>query len=82
MVSSGAKCTSRSILKWAKNIEVDWRYIDGSQPQQDAFSESLVDCLSIERLNEQMFANLDDARRKFALGHVIPMSSGTASALI
>ena len=32
--------TSRAILKWANDNDVDWHYIDPGNPQQNAFIES------------------------------------------
>ena len=46
---------------------VDWHYIDPGKPQQNAFMESFNGSLRDELLNEEMFDNLDDARRKLAL---------------
>ena len=34
---NGTKFTSRAILKWAGNNDVDWHYIDPGKPQQNAF---------------------------------------------
>ena len=38
MVSdNGTEFTSRAILKWANDNDVDWNYIDPGKPQQNAF---------------------------------------------
>ena len=37
---NGAEFTSRAILKWAGDNNVDWYYIDSGKPQQNAFIES------------------------------------------
>ena len=47
--------------------DVDWHYIDPGKPQQNAFIESFNGSLRDALLNEEMFDNLDDARRKLAL---------------
>ena len=57
---NGTEFTSRAILKWARENDVDWHYIDPGKPQKNG---SLRD----ELLNEEIFDTLDDARRKLAL---------------
>jgi putative transposase len=37
---NGSEFTSRAILKWAREIRVEWHYIDPGKPQQNAFIES------------------------------------------
>jgi len=64
---NGTEFTSRAILKWAKDNEVDWHYIDPGKPQQNAFIESFNGSLRDELLNEELFDTLDDARRQLAL---------------
>jgi putative transposase len=64
---NGTEFTSRAILKWANDKDVDWHYIDPGKPQQNAFIESFNGSLRDALLNEEMFDNLDDARRKLAL---------------
>ena len=63
----GTEFTSRAILKWAGDNDVDWHYIDPGKPQQNAFIESFNGSLRDELLNEEIFDTLDDARRKLAL---------------
>jgi len=77
---NGTEFTSRTILKWATENDVDWHYIDPDKPQQNAFIESFNGSLRDELLNEELFDSLDDARRKLALwrydyNHVRPHSS-------
>ena len=77
---NGTEFTSRTILKWANENDVDWHYIDPDKPQQNAFIESFNGSLRDELLNEELFDSLDDARRKLALwrydyNHVRPHSS-------
>lgn len=59
--------TSRAILNWANDNDVEWHYIDPGKPQQDAFIESFNGSLRDGLLNEEMFESLDDARQKLAL---------------
>jgi len=63
----GTELTSRAILKWANDNDVDWHYIDPGRPQQNAFIESFNGSLRDELLNEELFDSLDDARKKLAL---------------
>ncbi len=77
---NGTEFTSRAILKWAGDNDVDWHYIDPGKPQQNGFIESFNGSLRDELLNEEIFDSLDDARRKLALwrydyNHVRPHSS-------
>jgi putative transposase len=64
---NGTEFTSRAILKWAGDNDVDWHYIDPGKPQQNGFIESFNGSLRDELLNEEIFDTLDDARRKLAL---------------
>jgi len=64
---NGTEFTSRAILKWAGDNKVDWHYIYPGRPQQNAFIESFDGSLRDERLNEEIFDTLNDARRKLAI---------------
>ena len=64
---NGTEFTSKAILKWAKDNDVEWHYIDPGRPQQNAFIESFNGSLRDECLNEEIFDSLADARRKLAL---------------
>ena len=64
---NGTESTSRAILKWAGDNDVDWLYIDPGKPQQNGFIESFNGSLRDGLLNEEIFDTLDDARRKLAL---------------
>lgn len=64
---NGTEFTSRAILKWAGDSDVDWHCIDPGKPQQNAFIESFNGSQQDELLNEEIFDTLDDARRKLAL---------------
>ena len=63
---NGTEFTSRAILKWANENDVEWHYIDPEKPQQNAFIESFNGSLRDELLSEEWFDSLDDARRKLA----------------
>ena len=64
---NGTEFTSRAILKWANDNDVDWHYINPGKPQQNAFIESFNGSLRDELLNEELFDSLEDARRKLAI---------------
>jgi len=64
----GTEFTSRIILQWASRNKVEWHYIDPGKPQQNGFIESFNGSLRDELLNEELFDNLADARRKLASG--------------
>ena len=64
---NGTEFTSRAILKWAGDNDVDWHYIDPRKPQQNGFIEPFNGSLRDELLNEEIFDTIDDARRKLAL---------------
>ena len=51
---NGTEFTSRAILKWAGDNEVDWHYIDPGKPQQNGFIESFNGSLRDELLNEEV----------------------------
>ena len=63
---SGAR-VAREPEALVRLYSVDWHDIDPGKPQQNAFMESFNGSLRDECLNEEMFDNLDDARRKLAL---------------
>jgi len=52
---NGTEFTSRAILKWASENQVEWHYIDPGKPQQNAFIESFNGSLRDELLNEELF---------------------------
>lgn len=77
---NGTEFTSRAILKWANENDVEWRYIDPGKPQQNAYIALFNGSLRDELLNEEIFDSLDNARRKLAMwrydyNHVRPHSS-------
>ena len=47
---NGTEFTSKAVLKWAKDHDVEWHYIDPGKPQQNAFIESFNGSLRDECL--------------------------------
>ena len=64
---NGTEFTSKAILKWANDNNVEWHYIDPGKPQQNGYIESFNGSLRDECLNEEIFDTLADARRILAL---------------
>lgn len=60
---NGPELTSRAVLIWAAQQQIEWHYIAPGKPQQNGFTESLNDKIRTECLNEHWFCNLDEARR-------------------
>jgi len=58
--------TSRARLDWQNRARVNWHYIAPGNPPQNTFVESSNVKLRGELLNETMFENLADTRRKLA----------------
>lgn len=63
---NGTELTSMAVLKWQKDRDVDWHYIQPGKPQQNAFAESFIGRLRDECLNETLFSSLDEARAVLA----------------
>jgi len=61
---NGPEFTSRALDQWAYDHQVRLQFIEPGKPCQNAFIESFNSRLREECLNEQVFASLDDARRK------------------
>ena len=59
---NGTEMTSRAMLEWINRTGVDWHYIAPGKPQQNGFVESFNGKLRDEYLNEEIFANLAEAR--------------------
>ena len=59
----GTELTSRAILQWQEDSQVEWHYIAPGKPMQNGFVESLNGRFRDECLNEHMFRNLPTARR-------------------
>jgi len=77
---NGTEMTSRAMLAWTNRTGVGWHYIDPGKPQQNGFFESFNGKLLDECLNEEVFANLAEARAVIELwrrdyNHVRPHSA-------
>jgi putative transposase len=59
---NGTEMTCRAILEWTNRIGLAWHYIAPGKPQQNGFVESFNGRLRDECLNEEVFANLAEAR--------------------
>lgn len=77
---NGPELTSRVVLIWAAQNDIDWHYIQPGKPQQNGYTESLNDKSCDESLNEHWFGSLAEARtiietRWQDYNHVRPHSS-------
>lgn len=59
---NGTELTSRAMLIWAAEQNIDWHYITPGRPQQNGYTESLNGKLRDECLNEHWFSDLGEAR--------------------
>ena len=59
---NGTEMTCRAVLEWCNRSGVAWHYIAPGKPQQNGFVESFNGKLRDECLNEEVFANLAEAR--------------------
>jgi len=64
---NGTELTSRAILRWSQQMQVEWHYIAPGKPQQNAFIESFLGRLRDECLNETLFTSLSHAREVLSL---------------
>jgi putative transposase len=62
----GTEFTSRAILRWSQERQVEWHYIAPGKPTQNAFVESFNGRLRDECLNETLFTSLAHARAVLA----------------
>ena len=63
---NGTELTSRAILRWSQERQVEWHYIAPGKPQQNAFIESFNGRLRDELLNETLFTSLKHVREALA----------------
>jgi putative transposase len=61
---NGTELTGRAVLCWAADSGVAWHYIQPGKPVQNAFVESFNGRLRDEFLNEYLFHNLAEVRRR------------------
>lgn len=59
---NGAEMTSRAVLDWTNRTGVAWHHIAPGKPQQNGFVENFNGRMRDERLNEEVFATLAEAR--------------------
>lgn len=61
---NGPEMTSEHFLDWAHKRGIEIEYIEPGKPIQNAFIESFNSRLRDECLNEEIFLNLEDAKKK------------------
>ena len=59
---NGTEMTSRAVLEWCNRSGVAWHYIESGKPRQNGFVAAFNGKLRDECLNEELFANLAEAR--------------------
>jgi putative transposase len=59
---NGPELTSRAVLIWAAENDIDWHYIDPGKPQQNGYTESLNGKIRDEFLDDNWFGNLAEVR--------------------
>ena len=60
---NGTEFTSMAILKWCQEQGIRWDYIQPGKPYQNGYVESFNGKLRDECLNENIFVNLQEAKR-------------------
>ena len=63
-MDNGPEFRSKAVVEWALKNGVRLEYIQPGKPTQNAFIESFNARLREECLNQELFLDLDDARRK------------------
>ena len=61
---NGTEMSSRVFMDWAKRHDIEIEFIEPGKPIQNAFAESFNSRFRDECLNEEMFVDLEDARKK------------------
>ena len=61
---NGTEFTCNAMLAWCKDNKIDWHFIAPGKPMQNGFVESFNGRMRDELLNETLFFDLDQARRK------------------
>lgn len=59
---NGTELTSRAVLQWAQDNNIEWHYITPGKPSENGFTESLNGKVRDEFLNEHVFHSLAHAR--------------------
>ena len=60
---NGTEFTSNAILRWSKELDIEWHYIAPGKPMQNGYIESFNGRMRDELLNESLFLDLDQARQ-------------------
>ena len=63
---NGTEFTCNVMLAWCNDSTVEWNFIAPGKPMQNGFIESFNGRMRDELLNETLFVDLDQARRKIA----------------
>lgn len=63
-MDNGPELRSRAVVEWALSHGVGLEYIQPGKPTQNAFAESFNARLREECLDQELFLNLEDAKRK------------------
>jgi putative transposase len=77
---NGTEMTSRAVLQWAAEHDVEWHYITPGRPMENGFTESFNGRMRDEFLNQNLFTSLPEAQHLAAewlldYNHVRPHSS-------
>lgn len=77
---NGTELTSRAVLQWAAQHNIEWHYITPGKPMENGFTESFNGRMRDEFLNQHLFSTLAEARHLAAewltdYNHVRPHSS-------
>lgn len=59
---NGPEFTSKSVIVWATEQEIEWHYIQPGKPQQNGFTESLNGKIRDEFLNMHWFSSLREVQ--------------------
>ena len=63
---NGTELTSKAILTWANDRQIDWHYITPGRPMENGFTESFNGSFRDECLNENWFGHLSHAKELIA----------------
>jgi len=59
---NGPELTSRAVLQWTAEHNIDWHYITPGKPQENGFTESFNGKMRDEFLDEHLFSTLAEAQ--------------------
>lgn len=59
---NGTELTCNAMLKWTREMSIDWHYIAPGKPMQNGYMESFNGKMRDECLNEHVFGSLSEAR--------------------